>query len=99
ASPILHLAFVFRSLVEVVVSEGRNVRAVELLSFLRQHADLARASDVVAEAKRKLASLAQTLPQDRYQQAMERGKTLTLQTILEQLLDELSADSTWIASS
>jgi ATP/maltotriose-dependent transcriptional regulator MalT len=44
-------------------------------------------------AHQNLESLAQKLPAERYQRAVERGKTLRLRTILEQLLDELSGYS------
>ena len=92
-SPLAHLYFVFKSLYEVCVSENRYERAAELESFLRQDADKKRAAWIVADADQKLTSLAQHLPPDVYQQALERGKTLHLRTILEQLQEELSAYS------
>jgi DNA-binding NarL/FixJ family response regulator len=88
-----HLNIMFQSLIAVFRSEGRNERATELLSFLRQHADKAHALEVVEEAEQKLVSLAQKLPPDLYQQALERGKSLHLRTILEQLSDELTGYS------
>jgi hypothetical protein len=98
-SQFSHLDDVFRSLIDVLVSEDRNERAAELLSFLRWHADEARASEVVAEAEQKLASLAERLPLDIYQQAIARGKTLHLGTILEQLLDELAGYSPLVGNT
>jgi predicted ATPase/DNA-binding CsgD family transcriptional regulator len=89
-SPLAHLVFVFRVLSAVFVSEGRHESAAELLSFLRQHADRLQALDIMDEANQNLDSIAEKLSAQVYQQAVERGKTLHLRTILEQLLDELS---------
>ena len=83
------LAVVFEAV--IYPSPARvSLNALELSSFFRQHADKARASEVVEEAEQHLVSLAGQLPQDIYQQAVERGKTLHLRTILDQLRDELS---------
>lgn len=81
---------VFRSLIRVFVSEDRHERAAELVSFLRQEADSALAPAIALEAHQMLASLAQQLSPDVYQQAVERGKGLHLRTILEQLHEELA---------
>ncbi len=81
---------VFRSLIEMFISENRHERAAELVSFLRQQADRVRAPGIRITASEILESLAQKLPPDTFQQAIERGKKLHLRTILEQLLDELS---------
>ncbi len=90
-SQLAHLDEIFRSLVAVFVSEDRYERAAELSSFLRQHADTAAAMVVMNTAHQNLALLAQKLPPDSYNHAIERGKKLHLRTILEQLSDELTA--------
>src|SRR5262249_52042743 len=84
----LHIAL--QSLVAVLVTQSRFERAAELSSFLGQHATLSVAPQLFNEAQKFLDSLAQKLPSERYREAVERGKTLHLRTILEQLLDELS---------
>lgn len=92
----LHLAAldqVFRPLIDVLVSEGRYERAVEVSSFLEQHAATARASRLTNVAHKTLELLAQKLPTDSYEQAVAQGKTLHLRTILEQVFEELSHDS------
>lgn len=85
-----YLECVFLPLIAVFVSEGRHERAAELVSFLRQQAGTMFAPAIAQEAHQVLDSLAQQLPPDIYQQAVARGKTLHLRTILEQLQDELS---------
>ncbi len=90
-SQLNHLDAVFRSMIVVFVSENRYERAAELSSFLQQHANTAASPEVMNIAHENLTSLAQKLPSDTYKQAVERGKTLHLRTILEQLMDELKA--------
>jgi ATP/maltotriose-dependent transcriptional regulator MalT len=87
---LFHLGCVFKSLVAVFVSEGRHERATELLSFVWQQADTMHAPVIMDTANQSLDSLAEKLPQDRYQQAIERGKKLHIRTILEQLQNELA---------
>ncbi len=90
SSQLSQLDEIFRSLIAVSISERHYERAVELSSFLHQHADTALAPAVRYHAHQSLESLDQHLSPDTYQQALERGKNLHLRTILEQLLDELT---------
>ena len=92
-SQFAHLEAVLRSLIAVLVSENRHERAAELSSFLRQQADSASAQGVMGGVQQVLDSIARQLPPDVYRRALERGKTLHLRTILEQLSDELSGYS------
>jgi predicted ATPase/DNA-binding CsgD family transcriptional regulator len=85
-----HLATVFVALILSFTSEGKHERAAELSSFFRQQAEKVSASRGVEIAEHYLVPLAQRLPQAAYDEAVERGKTLRLRTLLEQLLDELS---------
>jgi predicted ATPase/DNA-binding NarL/FixJ family response regulator len=89
-SQFAHLDEVLRSLIAVFVSENKYERAAELSSFLRQQANSASAQDVREAAHQALASLARKLPPEVYRQALERGKTLHLRLILEQLFDEVA---------
>jgi predicted ATPase/DNA-binding CsgD family transcriptional regulator len=89
-SSILQLEEVLRWLIAVLVSEGRHEHAAELSSFVRHHAVVALAPQIVNEAHQVLDSLARHLSPDAYRQAIERGKKLHLRTVLEQLYDELT---------
>jgi predicted ATPase/DNA-binding CsgD family transcriptional regulator len=89
-APFLQMNLVFQSLIELLLSEDRHEQAAELSSFQHHLADKAHAPKVVAEADQRLASLAQLLPPDIYEQAIVRGKSLNLRTILKQLQDELA---------
>ena len=88
-SQLSQLDEIFRSLIALMMSEEKYERAVELASFLQQHADTASAPNVVVTARQNLALLMQKLPSDIYHQALERGKTLHMRTIFEPLIDEL----------
>src|SRR5262249_38820877 len=81
---------IFGSLVALFVSEERYERAAELSGFLWKQADDACAPGIVNSASQWLATLAEKLPPEVYQQAMERGKKLHIRTILEQLQNELA---------
>jgi len=77
-------------LLTVYMDEEHYEHAGELASFFRWYSDSSSAVWAVRKLDRVLDTLAQNLPQDIYQQAVERGKKLHLRTILEQLQNELA---------
>jgi DNA-binding CsgD family transcriptional regulator len=81
---------VVQELIAVMNTEGHYERAAELSSFLIQHGRLLIAPLMIDESRQVLASLAEKLPPDVHRQAVERGKSLHLRAILEQLVVELS---------
>ena len=84
---------VMQSSIAVFISESSYERATEMASFLRQQAVVAVAPQIVIEVSQVLDSLAEKLSPEVYQRSLERGKTLHLRTILEQLSSELKASS------
>jgi hypothetical protein len=55
---LVHLNYVFHSLIDVLVSENRHERAAEWVSFFRKYVDKLHASNFVKEMDQKLALLA-----------------------------------------
>jgi ATP/maltotriose-dependent transcriptional regulator MalT len=90
SSHFVNLALLINAFINMVIGEDRHERAVELASFLWHLANDAHSPYFVHKAQYHLDSLVQQLLPDSYQQAVARGKTLHLRTILEQLLNELS---------